>query len=79
MTGPGQLFPTKVRMALLAAIKSGEVRRDVHASFIRYQTDAGSNVTARVAEVIRAGWAEDVDKTLRLTDAGRAELEGHRR
>lgn len=69
------LYPTKTRLTLLQLIADKLVVRDKHAHQIRYaHTESDLNLTARTAEVIRAGWVEDVDKTLRITEAGREAL-----
>ena len=66
-----QPYPTKTRLALLQLIADKLVQRDKHAHQIRYaHTESDLNLTARTAEVIRAGWVEDVDKTLRITESG---------
>jgi hypothetical protein len=71
----GELFATKPRLRLLQLIADKLVQRDKYAHQIRYaHTESDLNLTARTAEVIRAGWVEDVDKTLRLTEAGREAL-----
>lgn len=73
------LYPTPTRLKLLRLIAAGLVQRDKHTHQIRYaHVESDLNLTARTAEVIRAGWVEDVDKTLKVTDAGRAVLDKKR-
>ncbi|GAA4439103.1 hypothetical protein [Phytohabitans houttuyneae] len=77
------LHPTPTRLALLADVRAGRVFRDtVGYSYI----DGGTRVTARVAEMAAAGWAELHDTgqhrsfqlpRWRLTDVGREVLEQH--
>lgn len=69
------LYPTKTRLTLLQLIADKLVQRDKYAHQIRYaHVESDLNLTARTAEVIRAGWVEDVDKTLRITEAGQSIL-----
>lgn len=70
------LYPTKTRVKLLQLIADKLVQRDAYAHQIRYaHVESDLNLTARTAEVIRAGWVADENKTLRLTEAGRSILE----
>lgn len=88
------LYPTPVRRALMAAIHAGggRVYYEAAAKQVRDSvTDFA--VTARVYEMVRAGWieAEKVDAQTkrtgelagrtyyRITAVGRSVLEGHRR
>lgn len=81
------LFPTKTRLALMRAVAAGHVlqlpdeERGDLATFDTTDAEIGAparRVNARAAELERAGWvrlmADDV--TYRLTDAGRAVLDG---
>jgi hypothetical protein len=81
-----ELMATKTRLALLAAVADGQVYKGTWYSVEDYWDDNGSydrRVTARVAELHRAGWvamdhSRDPDRPhrrlWRLTDAGRAVL-----
>lgn len=71
-------YPTKTRLKLMQLIADKKVQRDAYAHQIRYaHVDSDLNLTARTAEVIRAGWVEDVDKTLKGHRVGRVHsLEG---
>jgi hypothetical protein len=80
------LHPTPTRLALLAAIKAREVT-----GYPRYDSDVDyfwdSTVTARVNELIRAGWVPEYepgpggrtpDFKVKLTDLGEKVLEAGR-
>lgn len=69
------LYPTKTRVKLLQLIADKLVQRDAYAHQIRYahvKTDL--NLTARTAEVIRAGWVVDENKQLKVTELGESIL-----
>lgn len=69
------LYPTKTRVKLLQLIADKLVQRDKYAHQIRYaHTETDLNLTARTAEVIRAGWVVDEDKTLKVTELGESIL-----
>jgi hypothetical protein len=71
----GRLYPTRTRLILLQLIADKLVQRDAYAHQIRYaHVESDLNLTARTAEVIRAGWVEDVDKTLKVTELGESIL-----
>lgn len=74
------LFPTRTRLRLLRAIADGDVWRGVDG---RDGDDFGGNVTSRTAELSAHGWVVLGDvyddrgrRQWRLTDAGRAVLDG---
>lgn len=75
------LYPTKTRMALLEHIGDGSVRKDPYNTQIVYEMrePPRHNLTARTAEVIRAGWARVENYDVVLTEAGKAVLKGQQR
>lgn len=79
------VYPTPARLRLLADIDGGLIEIDPYGQARNGKT---STVTARWAEVSKAGWATRPDRAetrwveAQLTDAGRAELnrsDGYRR
>lgn len=79
------LHPTKTRLALLAAIQAGEVTGYPHYETGYVDYFWGITVTARVNEMIRAGWVTPPpggerrpDFKPELTEAGRKVLEASR-
>jgi hypothetical protein len=86
------LYPTKTRLALLRDVAGEHITRNYFADGERDTDGDGDKVTARIAEAEKAGWVHLDDKvwttinvfdggwwTLRywrLTDAGRALLDG---
>lgn len=83
MTG---LYPTRTRLDLLRAVDAqqvvdGDVSGDPDAQgehWVCPEFEDPVRVTARIAELARAGWVElpDGHAIWRLTDAGRAVLDG---
>jgi len=81
------LYPTPTRLALLQDIADGLVYKDPYDTSPRYEVASPHrNVTARVKELIGAGWAvqrsEPGDmwrKQIRLTASGEQILKGDRR
>ncbi len=82
------LYPTKARVALLAAIAAGDVYADIGAgtgySGHDYIIEDGRHyrVTARVNQLLRAGWVqwrndESGNGRYLLTPAGQAVLDAH--
>jgi hypothetical protein len=82
------LYPTKTRLALLAAVRAGHVLDlpDEDSQEIPTWDTSGAEdgeparrVTARVTELCRAGWITlSADgMTWRLTDEGRTVLDSH--
>lgn len=72
------LYPTKTRLALLEAVRAGEVRR--YGDSQDYHHTTGRKLTAAIAELARAGWVEIGEWSAgnipwRLTTAGRAVLD----
>ncbi len=81
------LYPTPTRLRLLAEVEAGEVwqKPDGHSELTDRHyfgvSDPVCIVTARIAELERAGWVELVElahgsRQWLLTDAGRAVLAG---
>lgn len=82
MTAPGGLYPTKTRLALLAAVNANDViegiteETDGHTWLVDDEAGDRRKVTAAVAELERAGWVWQDEAFWRLTPAGRAILDG---
>lgn len=85
-----ELYPTKTRLALLRGVAASQVQtaRDGPTSCVLWFMDApeswtySRNVTARMAELQRAGWVVESEPAgpgawWLLTDAGRKLLEEH--
>ena len=80
------LYPTKARLSLLAGVANLAVTVDITSDVWRvvwhpYAPDQWQDqvaVTARIAEMERAGWVSvDEDRAkVRITDAGRGVLAG---
>lgn len=77
------LYPTKTRLALLERVAQGDVLEGItdNTEGETWLTDMDGSVpqkvTARIAELERAGWVrlpDDPPVVWRLTDAGRAVL-----
>jgi hypothetical protein len=51
----GGLYPTRTRLSLLKAVREGQGRIYFEASEV-WDNTAGTKVTARMRELIRAGW-----------------------
>jgi len=73
--GPVGLKLTDARIKLMRAIADGKVKpgKGSHSAGYRW---AGTTVTSRVAELVKARWATVSGGKVRLTDAGRAALDG---
>lgn len=66
---------TAARMAMLRLIEDGKIRRDINASFRRYEhKDTRLTLTARTANVIDAKWAREENYAVVLTVRGRSVL-----
>lgn len=72
---PVVLKLTLPRIQLMKAIGAGEVKAG-QGSFVGEWRWAGLTVTARVVQLMRAGWAGSAGKHVELTDAGREALAG---
>jgi hypothetical protein len=66
---------TVPRAKLMRAIAAGEVKAG-QGSYVGDWRWAGTTVTGRVNQLLRAGWAEVVKRHVELTDAGRKALDG---
>jgi hypothetical protein len=72
------LYPTPTRLALLREVAAERITRSLGSSYDRH----GFSVTARMIEMRQAGWVVLVDLSgdfqyvWKLTDAGRAVLDG---
>ena len=72
---------TRGRMAVLALIRDGKIRRDRFASYLRYEhVETRRELSARTADVMARGWAETPPEPARgdwlvlLTPKGRTVL-----
>lgn len=72
---PAPLKLTESRATLMRAIANGEVKAG-QGQYVGDWRHDGATVTARVVQLIKAGWAEPVRRHVELTEAGTAALGG---
>lgn len=72
---PVLLKLTEPRIKLMRAVEAGEVKAG-QGSYIGDWRWSGLTVTARVTQLLKAGWAEVEGKHVTLTEAGKTALGG---